>query len=357
VAGPGDAQAVVSTGWQSLQGLAFSPDGRELWFAGSRSSRSRALHAVTLAGRERLIARVPGQLTLQDVGAGGRALLTRDSARFEIAGRLPGEARERNLSWLDGSLASDLSRDGRTLLFSEAGEAGGAANATYLRRAEGGPPVKLGDGLPTSLSPDGRQVLVLRRGTGGTRLMALPTGPGDEREIPIAPLSDVLWAYWHPDGRHVLVTGAASGEPVRTHLVDPAQPGAQRAVTPEGLWLVAISGDASQMAAVGTGKPIHIVQLADGRARELPGTQPGDRPSHFSDDGRSLFVFRRDEVPGRVWRVDVATGRRGLHRELLPADPAGVVALSEVLELPDARGYVYSYLRLLSELYLGEGLR
>ncbi len=357
VAGPGDAKQVLSTGWQSLQGLVWSHDARELWFAGTRSGKTRAIHAVSLEGAERLIVRVPGQLTLQDLSRDGRALLTRDSARFEAAGLLPGEARERNLSWLDSSLAADLSNDGRTLLFSEGGEAGGGSTAAYTRPTDGGPAVRLGEGQPTSLSADGRLVLVLRRSPAGTRVVALPTGPGAETEIAVAPLQDILWAYWHPDGRRVLINGAGPDQPVRTYLVDPGSGKPPQAVTPEGLWVVAMSPDGTRAALGGTGKPIHIATLANGNARELSGTRPGDRPSRFSADGRSLFVFRRDEVPCKVWRVDLATGRRELFRELLPADPAGVVAVSEVQVLPDARGYAYSYFRLLSELYLAEGLR
>jgi hypothetical protein len=357
VVGPGDATRVVSTGWQSVQGLAWSPDGNELWFAAARTGRARALYAATLEGRERLVARVPGQLTLQDVYPGGRALLTRDSARFEVAGLLPGESRERNLSWLDGSQVSDLSDDGRTLLFSELGEAGGGSTSAYLRTTDGGAAVKLGDGLPTSLSSDGRHVLVLRRTGPSTRVVSLPTGPGEAQEVTIGAVEDILWAYWHPDGRRVLLTGAAKGQALRTHVVDPAAGGEPKPVTPEGLWMIAISRDGDKLATVGTNKPIHIVSLATGQAVELRGSVAGDRPSHFSADGRSLFVFRRDEVPCKVWRVDLASGRRELFRELLPGDPAGVVALNEVQVLPDARGYVYSYFRLLSELFVAEGLR
>jgi hypothetical protein len=87
----------------------------------------------------------------------------------------------------------------------------------------------------------------------------------------------------------------------------------------------------------------------------VPGTRAGDRPLRWSADGRVLDVFRRDEMPCHVYRVDVATGARAAWKELRPADAAGVVAVHEVQMTADGRAYAYSYVRLSSELYLLEG--
>jgi eukaryotic-like serine/threonine-protein kinase len=59
----------LSEGWESAQGLAWSPSGEEVWFSSAYISSDRFLNAVTLKGTRRLLAREPGTLTLQDVSA------------------------------------------------------------------------------------------------------------------------------------------------------------------------------------------------------------------------------------------------------------------------------------------------
>ena len=70
------------------------------------------LHAVSLAGQERAVAGVAGMFTLYDLGPDDRALVTHDNLRREMAGRLAGDLRERDLTWLDYSFPFDLSADG-----------------------------------------------------------------------------------------------------------------------------------------------------------------------------------------------------------------------------------------------------
>src|SRR6202451_1006704 len=77
---------VVSSFFITVQGLAWSPDQKEVWFTASKEGSSRALYAMNLSGKERLVLRVPGVLTLQDLTRTGRALLTIESDNFGIVG-------------------------------------------------------------------------------------------------------------------------------------------------------------------------------------------------------------------------------------------------------------------------------
>ena len=74
-------------------------------------------------------------------------------------------------------------------------------------------------------------------------------------------------------------------------------------------------------------------------------------------DRRSLWLFRRGEVPAHVYRLDVATGERRLWKTLVPPDSAGVYSVIEFQITPDGQSYFYSYTRLLSQLYLVRGLK
>jgi hypothetical protein len=52
---------VLSSGWTTLRGLSWSPDGREVWFTAASVGGSRALHAVSLSGRRASSCAVPAR--------------------------------------------------------------------------------------------------------------------------------------------------------------------------------------------------------------------------------------------------------------------------------------------------------
>ena len=89
----------------------------------------------------------------------------------------------------------------------------------------------------------------------------------------------------------------------------------------------------------------------------VPGVVAGEYPLRFSPDDKDVYLWKRGDVPARVTRLDVATGKREIWKDLLPVDPAGVERISNVLIAPDARSYAYCYARLLSDLFVVEGLK
>ena len=134
--------------------------------------------------------------------------------------------------------------------------------------------------------------------------------------------------------------------------------GTPKAITPEGVgFKPEISPDGRLVAASIAGGPVQIFPVEGGEPRPVPGSAPGDRPSIWSTDGRSLFVIVPVAPAARVDRLDLATGRRETLKTLMPADRAGLIGTSFVYLSNDARSYVYSYRRILSTLYLVEGLR
>ena len=133
-------KTVLSEGWDSIQGVAWSPKADEIWFSATRTGGDRSLYAVDLSGKVRLLARVPGELTLLDVSRDGTVLLTRGNDRAGMIGLAPGETKERDLSWLDWSVPSSLSPDGQMILFQEAGEGGGPSTLSIFARPTVRPP-------------------------------------------------------------------------------------------------------------------------------------------------------------------------------------------------------------------------
>ncbi|MGE5414970.1 MAG: protein kinase domain-containing protein, partial [Syntrophomonadaceae bacterium] len=114
----------ISEVFPSAQGLAWSPDGSEVWFTAASEGFNRALRAATRSGRGRILAQATGGLTIQDVSKTGRVLVFQEKARQGISVLLPGSDKERDFSWLDWGLIRDVTPDGQMILFDETGEGG-----------------------------------------------------------------------------------------------------------------------------------------------------------------------------------------------------------------------------------------
>ena len=346
--------SVPIPGWPL--GLAWHPSGEEVWFA-AFDSGGTTLGAVRMTGEKRTLFHLAGLVWLLDVAPGGRGLLALSSFRHGIAGLAPGETRERDLSWLDFSVAKDLTADGRTVLFDEQRSFSGRIAGVYLRGTDGSPAVRLGDGLATALSPDGKWALTGDPRT-GIRVL-LPTGAGSPRPLPKISLENTGCLSWFPDGQHALCLGEEHGKP--PHLFELDLAGKTRPLTPYGFGGVPfskpVSPDGREVAAWDQEHRLWIYPVGVGTPRLVPGLTPGDELVRWCADGRSLFIWRRFDAPVRVYRLDLATGERHLLREISFSNPDGIYALSNLLLTPDGSSYVYSYGRMLSTLYLVEGLK
>jgi Tol biopolymer transport system component len=355
----GHKKTLSSTQTGGALGLAWSPAGDEVWFTATKVGIDRALFAVNLSGSEHLVARVPADLTLQDTWHDGRVLLTRDNWRRGIAVLTPGTTSERDLTWLDWSYPLTLSRDGKTLLFREEGEAGGASYAVYLRTTDGAPAVRLGEGASMALSPDGKWALCTRPDE-PSQLFLLPTKAGEAKSVPHGQISEVIstHAAWFSDGKRVLFSATEAGGSARLY-VQSTEGGVPKPISPEGTNAVgfALSPDGEAVAAVGPDGKGYFYPVAGGEPRPIPGLAQEEIPIEWDANGRSLYVYRPSELPARVYRLEVPTGKRTAWKQLMPPDPAGVEYVGPVLPTPDGRTYVYGYRRLLSDLYLVEGLK
>src|SRR5712692_8820815 len=103
-----------------------------------------------------------------------------------------------------------------------------------------------------------------------------------------------------------------------------------RAISPEGYrsFQKAVSPDGRFVAAQGPDQRLYLYPVAGGEPSAIPGIAPEETPTGWSADSRFLYIFRRRELPAKVHRLDVSTGRRELWRELMPSDPAGVTFIS-----------------------------
>jgi serine/threonine protein kinase/Tol biopolymer transport system component len=355
---PGAKAEPIARGWsRGINGIAWRRDGKEIWITGAATAAPPALYAITLDGDTRLVSRLTGSMKLWDIGDNGNTLLSNGMWRAALQWQAPGETVERDMSWFDWSTLADLSADGKTILFNETREGGGAKSAIYLRRFGDPAAVRIGDGYGDALSPDGNWVLA----HSGAKLVVLPTGAGESRELKIEGNFDI-GAQWFPDSKRVVIGGAVKSKGYQLWVIDTLDE-TSTAISPENIWggtirPFAVSPDGKLVAGMTAQETIALYDVA-GTAAPVPvaGVEKGEVPITFTPDGAALYYYKPTFVPVQIIRGELATGARALWREFAPSDPAGVYKIAPVCMTPDASAYAYNANRMLTDLYVAENLR
>jgi hypothetical protein len=227
-------------------------------------------------------------------------------------------------------------------------------NAVAIRKIDGSPPIRLGDGTADALSPDGNWAVSVSQ-TGPAQVTLLPVGPGQARQIPLPELEGLqIGAHFLPDGKRIALNGNEPGRPGRTYIVD-LSGGKPKPVTPEGTFATLPSPDGKFLAGETADSKLALFPLDGGPARPIP-VDPGYMLAQWSADSKAVYVFRQGEVPLKIERLDIASGKMKPVRELVPADVGGVVSIGPVITNLDASEFAYSYYQTLSVLYVISGL-
>jgi Tol biopolymer transport system component len=340
----------------SLRGIAWSPSGDEVWFTGARGVSDQSLRAVDMSGRERLVLAGLTDMVLFDVSREGRLLLGRETPMRHVEALVPGSSTPRDLSLRLGSMARGIPADARAVVVTDQSSPG---YAVYLRPIDGSPPIRLGEGDGYGLSPDGRWVLAVTSRF-PRRILLHPTGTGQTRELsnPAGLVFEFL--RWLPDGRIVMFASVPGLGHRSGYVLDPAggppHPFTGPDVEPVRYWAIPVSPDGTRVVAHDLQGRLNAYRLDGGTPESIEGISPLDLPLEWSADGGALLVARLGELPWRVRRHELASGRETPLTEIAPGQVAGV-RLSQVFLTPDGRSWVHSYSRLLTDLYLADGVR
>jgi eukaryotic-like serine/threonine-protein kinase len=351
-------KTTLSSGWGELTSLAWSPSGEEVWFTASRRENltTWALRAVSGDGNERVIwPSVSNYLSIHDVLADGRMLLSSHVSRVGSSCLAPGGAQPRDLGWLDGPAPEALSADGRTVLMGERLRGGGSAGSIYLRRTDGSDAVRLGDGFPEDLSPDGKWVLGAPVGT-RSHWFLLPTGTGLPRALPPGRVVVRSEANFLPDGRRIVFGGRGNDQVPRIYVQD-VQSGMVRTISPDNSGTQGVASPDGRFVIGQTGADRFLFPVDGGAPVPFPHMARDDLALRWSSDGKLLYVWRTTTWPPVVDRIDISTGRREAWKTIQPADPVGVDAVFRILVTPSGMAYCHDYMRTLSELFVVEGLQ
>ena len=342
---------VLSEGYWSERGLAWSPDGKEVLFSASQSGGSFTVYAVTLEGKRRIAYQAPGGITIQDIARDGRWLVTRMDFRYAALVHTGSAAEDRDLSWLNTSHARALSQDGQTLLFAET--ALGTNYAVCVRKTDDSPVVRLGDGWAADLSADGKWALAVVQ-SHPPKLLIYPIGAGETQQLERGEIENYTTVQWFRDGKSVLIGGNEPGKSTRFYVQKLGR-GVPRPVTPEGTRDGLLSSDGRLVLARGPEGKYSVYPIAGGEPRPVPELRDADLLVQWSADGRSVLAYRRAEIPYRLESVDLATGKRKLFKELAPADRTGLLSLREIFVTDDLRSYAYTAYYQVSSLFVSEG--
>jgi eukaryotic-like serine/threonine-protein kinase len=368
-----------------VQGLAWSADGSRIMFSGNPAGGALMQPMSVAAGvdagsaaaqaqtqqqpKPEPLFGVPGRFIVHDVARDGRMLAVREDLIFGVRVSVPGassgsgaapgpgqsvtsrQGSERDLSWLGSAGARTLSRDGAWLLMVDIGLRSGRDYGVLLRNTGGSQPIRLGEGNPRRLSPDGKWAAAFLDAP--ARLILYPTGSGEAIRLNAAPIERLTSVDWFPDGRRLLVCGSEAARAPRCYTQDLANANAavpkpvtadcrDASLAPDGRTLLLTMQDGSWQ----------LSSTDGGASRPAMGLRPGDRPIAWSRDNQSVYVQRGREVPAIVDRVTLTTGARATVRELAPADVPSLSAISVSDWMDEGRGYAYNYTSVTSTLFL-----
>ncbi len=343
---------VLSGGWASLQGLAWRPSGREIWFTAARTGVDRAVMAVGLSGKTRQVAQNPGSLRLLDIAPSGNVLLTRTAQEMTmLLGKLDQETAQ-DISWLDWSRSVAISSDGQEILFDESGAGGGKGYSVYLYKAGPGPPMRLAAGLATDLSPDGHWALT--QPASDNSKLSLISVDGNGTSIVKGNGAPYRWVRFFPDGKEILFAryGEASariyrqllpdGEPV---LVKDAFRMDDPVIDQQGLLAAGYSEDSN----------MELLNLINGSVRSIA-MKKHVYPVSFLDNKHLLVRSMSDEWT-TLDSLNLQTGELTSYGEIHTSIPGGLTTVFPMHIAADAQTFVYSRLQSLSDLFLESGWR
>ena len=345
---------VLTPTYSSSHGVAWTPDGKEIWHCESLQGEEGGLYAVNLSGQTRVILLSPVELQIQDISSANKVLL--ESVRYEIEIGVKNLGDKTALA-LQGGITDlgGISTDGQQIVTSRYL---GEDYQAFVRETKGSAPVMLGEGFGSGITSDGKMVAAFRRAE-PHKLVLYPVGAGGQRTIDLGNLNAGSSGIengvtFSNDGRYALLSAYDLDKQVRDYLVD-MHSERVRPVTPVGTRNGKLSPDGARIVTqnLSTQKYM-LVDVASGRTSDIPGLEDHDAVIGWNSDSHSLFVWDQ-ELPARLFAVDLTTGKRQLVQSVEPTSTVGSM-YARLVASSDGKTVAYRLRRGLYAIYLADGL-
>jgi hypothetical protein len=352
VAGRDGRSRVLSAGWESIEGLAWHPAEREIWFTAARSGVDRSLMAVDMNGRLRQVAQIPGGMLLRDISASGDVLISRATSRMSMFwGKVDGNAPQ-DISWLDWSRAVAISADGKRVLFDETGQGGGSNYSVFLYDADKKSSDRLGDGRAIDLSSDGDWALT--QSASEPRKLFLVSVKDHTAALVPNPGFDYRWAKFFPGQcQDILIAGKFPNQ--KEQLFRQHAPGGTPVAIAAGVRIRhAVVDDSGRFAAgIAHESKLTIVNLHDGTSRSI------ENPAHavpVAFVGSNQILIRREDGDSFVLEMlNLQNGQVHFYRKLPAGKGFGATEILPIFVARDLKTFTYSRLETLSTLFIVSG--
>jgi Tol biopolymer transport system component len=346
---------IISTGWESLEGLAWAPSGKEIWFSAAETGEQWCIHAVTLSGKQRTVYCGTAPTRILDIAASGRALVSTEEARGTMELVEHGSNQERDLSWLSYSWGPRLSKDGSEVLFTDLSEQSGNDYSVYVRKSDGSPAVRIaGGGYASDITPDGKWALVQLPDDPAKRLQIVPVGPGQARALHWDGM-EPRWAEWFPDGEHILMVARQSAQAEAVYLTD-INGSTPKQLSPGNMSWGAIAPDGQSFISE-QNRSVAVRSISDGSSKPIPGILVTEEPIGWAG---SKHVFVQNKIPTglNIYKIDVESGQRELWQTLTPKDSMGLRPMNTPIAITaDGRWMAFSCRTQLGQLYRSDTLK
>ena len=347
-------QKVISPEWEALEGMAWQPSGKEVWYSAAESGEQYCIRASTLEGRDRVVYCGTSGTRLHDIASSGRALVSTQQTNSSVAIVEHGSKEQRDFNTLSFTSGQKLTPDGAAVISTDLSERGGKDYAVYVQKIDGSPTVKIADGgYGSDISDDGKYVLVVL--PGASRVQVIPVGPGTPQALSFQSFQ-IGSANWFPDNQHILLFANPVGQPLGLYMTD-------RNGAPPKMLVKQFSGWADIMP---NGQDLLMLvdgtfvrrSLKDGSDTKLRALLPGEVPVDWAAEPNYFFTQISSPTEVRIDKIDLTSDRRETWQLFQPSDQQGTLLTVEQVSItPDGRRMVITYLNQFGEFYSSDTLR
>lgn len=344
----------ISQEWESLEGLAWSPSGKEVWYSAAESGSQYCIRAASLQTKPRTVYCGTTGTIIQDVAPDGRVLVSSESLEGRMSMLQHATSQERDLSWLDYPYGPSLSEAGDVVLFTDQSGQAGSVYTVYVRKTDGSPAVRISvGGFGTDLSPDGKWATVLLPGNEEGKLHIVPIGAGQARAFHWPGIRP-LWAVWFPDNRRILMNASENGKAAASYVTD-VDGTAPKLIAK--LPSTFVRPRNNLFFAFKDGSAV-IASLSDETTMPIANLLANEFPIEWSAEPDWIFTKQLNAAGCTIFKLNWKTGRRQLWQIIKPADQVGLVPMVNPIAItPDGNWMAFTFNNRIGKLFTTDDLR